>query len=74
VSPNDLRRTLGYWLRDAGVEPHLIGKVDSRMAEMVHAKGSKAGIRSPLEAQISVRNAVHQSASQTGHAKARKTA
>ena len=58
-TPNDLRRTLGHWLRDAGVEPHLIAKVlrhvDSRMAEMVYAKGSKAGLRTLLEAQLSVR-------------------
>lgn len=58
-SPNDLRRTLGHWLRDAGVEPHLIAKVlrhvDSRMAEKVYAKGSKQGLRSLLEAQLAVR-------------------
>jgi integrase len=57
-TPNDLRRTLGYWLRDAGVEPHLIGKVlrhvDSRMAEMVYAKGSKDGLRSLIEKQLEV--------------------
>ena len=61
-TPNDLRRTLGYWLRDGGVEPHLIGKVlrhvDSRMAELVYARGSKRGLHSLLEAQLSVRHAV----------------
>lgn len=40
VSPNDLRRTTGAWLRAAGVEPHLIGEVlgheDARMAERVY--------------------------------------
>lgn len=42
VSPNDLRRTTGRWLRDAGVEPHLIAAVmghrDSRMVERVYGK------------------------------------
>jgi len=56
VTPNDLRRTLGMWLRDAGVEPHLIGKVlrhtDSRMAERVYGKGSKRGIAMQLATQI----------------------
>jgi integrase len=58
VSPNDLRRSLGWWLRDAGVSPHLIGRilrhVDSRMAERVYAKGSREGLRSLIEAQIAV--------------------
>ena len=44
------------WLRDAGVEPHLIGKVlrhtDSRMAERVYGKGSKRGIAIQLATQI----------------------
>lgn len=41
-SPNDLRRTLGHWLRGAGVAPDLIGAVlghaDSRMVERVYGK------------------------------------
>jgi len=56
ISPNDLRRSLGMWLRNAGVEPHLIGKVlrhtNSRMAELVYARGSQAAIGTLIEAQI----------------------
>ena len=56
VSPNDLRRSLGMWLRNAGVEPHLIGKqlrhTNSRMAELVYAKGSQGAIGTLIEAQI----------------------
>jgi integrase len=56
VTPNDLRRSLGFWLRDAGVEPHLIGTVlrhaDSRMAEKVYATGSKKAIAQLLAVQI----------------------
>lgn len=56
LSPNDLRRSLGMWLRNAGVEPHLIGKVlrhtNSRMAELVYARGSQGAIGTLIEAQI----------------------
>jgi hypothetical protein len=42
VSPNDLRRTYGTWLRLGGVEPHLIGVAmghrDSRMVERVYGR------------------------------------
>lgn len=42
VSPNDLRRTYGKWLRLSGIEPHMIGPAmghaDGRMAERVYAK------------------------------------
>lgn len=41
-SPNDLRRTHGTWLRNAGVDPQLIGAalghVDSRMVERVYGR------------------------------------
>ncbi len=41
-SPNDLRRTHGTWLRNAGVEPNLIGAalghMDSRMVERVYGR------------------------------------
>jgi integrase len=41
-SANDLRRTFGTWLRNAGVEPQLIapamGHVDSRMVEAVYGR------------------------------------
>jgi integrase len=58
-SPKDLRRTHGQWLRSAGVEPHLIGRVlghaDSAMADRVYAQGEdlaiarlvRGGIRKP---------------------------
>lgn len=43
LTPNDLRRTLGYWLRHAGLDPQLISKqlrhTTSAMAEKVYAKG-----------------------------------
>jgi integrase len=42
VSPNDLRRTYGTWLRQASVEPNLIGAAmghaDSRMVERVYGR------------------------------------
>jgi integrase len=42
VSPNDLRRTYATWLRQAAVEPHLIGSAmghaDSRMVERVYGR------------------------------------
>lgn len=41
-SPNDFRRTLGHWLRGAGVAPDLIaavlGHADSRMVERVYGR------------------------------------
>lgn len=41
--PKDLRRTHGMWLRGAGVDPHLIGRVlghaDPEMAARVYATG-----------------------------------
>jgi hypothetical protein len=42
VTPNDLRRTYATWLRQHGVEPHLIGVAlghrDSRMTERVYGR------------------------------------
>jgi integrase len=42
ASPNDLRRTYATWLRQAEVEPHLIGAAlghtDSRMVERVYGR------------------------------------
>lgn len=42
VSPNDLRRTYATWLRQAMVEPHLIGAAmghaDSRMVERIYGR------------------------------------
>jgi integrase len=65
-TPNDLRRTLGYWLRHAGVEPHLIGRVlrhrDSTMAELVYAEGDVSAIQALLEQRLKpVRNSVRNS-------------
>ena len=42
VTPNDLRRTCATWLRQLGVEPHLIasmlGHTDSRMVERIYGR------------------------------------
>jgi integrase len=42
VSPNDLRRTCATWLRQGGVEPHLIaamlGHTDTRMVERIYGR------------------------------------
>lgn len=47
-TPKDLRRTHGQWLRGAGVDPHLIGRVlghaDSAMADRVYAQGDELAI------------------------------
>ncbi len=47
-SPNDLRRTHGTWLRNAGVEPQLIGAAlghkDSRMVERVYGRLEPAAL------------------------------
>ena len=41
ITPRDCRRTIGSWLRELGVAPHLIaqwlGHADARMAESVYA-------------------------------------
>ncbi len=45
-TPQDLRRPHGQWLRHAGVQPHLIGRMlghaDSKMADNVYASGDEA--------------------------------
>lgn len=42
ITPRDCRRTIGSWLRELGVAPHLIaqwlGHADARMAESVYAR------------------------------------
>lgn len=42
ITPRDCRRTIGTWLRERGVAPHLIaqwlGHADARMAERVYAR------------------------------------
>lgn len=54
-SPKDLRRTFGTWLRDAGVEPHHIGRAmghaDSTMAERVYARGHDQELAKAVRAQ-----------------------
>lgn len=61
-TPNDLRRTLGHWLRHAGVEPHLIGRVlrhrDSTMAELVYAEGAIGYVQELLAVRLAVRQPV----------------
>jgi integrase len=53
VTPNDLRRTFATWLRDAGVEPQLIGAAmghtDSRMVERVYGRLTPEALGKLLE-------------------------
>jgi len=55
-SPKDLRRTHGYWLRNAGVSPHLIGPdmghADTAMADRVYAVGEVAERAKQIRAAI----------------------
>lgn len=56
LSPNDLRRTHGKWLRLAGVTPAVIGlalgHADARMAERVYAKASARELASAQRAEF----------------------
>ena len=56
VSPNDLRRTHGTWLRDMGVEPQLIasqlGHTTSAMAEKVYARLGHVSLGKLLESRV----------------------
>jgi integrase len=56
VSPNDLRRTYATWLREHGVEPHLIGLAlghrDSRMAERVYGRLSAESLGNSLRLHL----------------------
>lgn len=56
VTPNDLRRTLGNWLRGAGIEPQLIGAVlghmDGRMAERVYGKLTDDALAKVLDQRL----------------------
>ncbi len=58
VSPNDLRRTFGTWLRQQGVDPSLIapamGHADSRMVERVYGRLPPEDLRSQIAAAVSV--------------------
>jgi integrase len=55
-TPKDLRRTHGQWLRAAGVDPHLIGRVlghaDSKMADRVYAQGDEVQIARLVQGAI----------------------
>jgi integrase len=57
VSSNDLRRTYGQWLRQAGVEPALIGitmgHADSRMVERVYGRVPVDKLRGLIDRQLS---------------------
>ena len=56
LSPNDLRRTHGKWLRLAGVTPSVIGTslghADGRMAERVYAKSSPRELAGVQRAEL----------------------
>jgi integrase len=56
VSPNDLRRTYGTWLRLGGVEPSLIGAAmghaDSRMVERVYGRMPAESLQSALRKRV----------------------
>jgi integrase len=58
VTPNDLRRTLGTWLRQRGAEPALVGQMlrhtDSRMAEKHYARLDVGAFAKVLESRIMV--------------------
>jgi integrase len=58
-SANDLRRTFGTWLRNAGVEPQLIapamGHVDSRMVESVYGRLTTEALGKLLEERVGLR-------------------
>jgi hypothetical protein len=56
VSPNDLRRTFGTWLRLHGVAPHFIGvamgHADSRMVERVYGRMPEENLRATLNEHV----------------------
>jgi integrase len=56
VSPNDLRRTFGSWLRQHGVAPHFIGvamgHADSRMVERVYGRMPEENLRAVLTEHV----------------------
>ena len=79
VTTNDFRRTLGHWLRHAGVPPHLIGRVlrhrDSTMAELVYATGDVHEVKRLL-AEYTVRQTVRKPgrSRHSGHARHKRSA
>ncbi len=56
VSPNDLRRTFGTWLRLHGVGPHFIGvgmgHADSRMVQRVYGRMPEENLRPTLNEHV----------------------
>lgn len=60
LSPNDLRRTHGKWLRLVGVTPHVIGTslghADGRMAERVYAKASALELAGVQRAELALKS------------------
>jgi len=63
LSPNDLRRSLGRWLRSHGVEPQLIGAMlghaDGRMSERVYGRMPVTSLGPVIESRFAV-EPVHQ--------------
>lgn len=59
LSPTDLRRTHGKWLRLAGVTPNVIGvalrHADGRMAERVYAKASASELAGVQRAELAMK-------------------
>jgi integrase len=59
VTPNDLRRTLTIWMRDAGVIPAdvapILGHVDSRMVEKVYGRQAPLALGQTLVAKLAGR-------------------
>lgn len=60
LSPNDLRRTHGKWLRLSGVTPGVIGTTlghaDGRMAERVYAKASASELAGVQRAELAAKS------------------
>jgi integrase len=63
LSPNDLRRTHGKWLRLAGASPGVIGTslghADGRMAERVYAKASALELAGVQRAELALKSGLH---------------
>ena len=61
VSSNDLRRSYSQWLRQAGVDPSLIGPAmghtDARMVERVYGRVPADKLRGLIDRQVGERSA-----------------
>ena len=64
VSPNDLRRTYGNWVSEAGVEHPLIGAAmghkDGRMAERIYAKLKGKRLGKVMDARVAETSAANE--------------